>query len=120
MRNRSRLLTPKLASVLCRNPKEDTSNELLLDKHAQLVTAALWNALFGCASSAPRQVSAIKSIEIYNLALHVADRLKQPELLARTYYYLGRTYSRTNEFANAIQAYETSGKLFKKLDLKAT
>jgi hypothetical protein len=27
----------QLASVLCRNPKEETTNELLLDKHAQLV-----------------------------------------------------------------------------------
>jgi hypothetical protein len=35
----------QLASVLCRNPKEDTTNELLLDKNAQLVNVTLWNAL---------------------------------------------------------------------------
>ncbi len=110
----------QLASVLCGDPKEDTSNELLLDKHAQLVNVTLWNALLGCASSGPRQRSATKSTEIYKLALHVADRLKKPELLAKTYYYLGRTSSRTNDFVNAIQAYETSGKLFEKAGLESS
>src|ERR1044071_10352720 len=55
----------QLASVLCRNPKEDTSNKLLLDKNTQLVNATLWNALLDCASSAQRQGSATKSVEIY-------------------------------------------------------
>jgi hypothetical protein len=63
----------QLASVLCRNPKEDPSNELLLDNNAQLVTVTLWNALLDCAASARRQESANKSTEIYKLALRVAD-----------------------------------------------
>lgn len=102
----------QLASVLCRNPKEDTSNELLLDNHAQLVTVILWDALLDCASSAQRQGSATKSMETYKLMLRIADRLKKPELVATTYYYLGGTYSRANDFENSIQAYETSRKLF--------
>jgi tetratricopeptide (TPR) repeat protein len=57
-------------------------------------------------------------VEIYKLALHVADRLKQPELVATTYYYLGRTYSRMNNFENSIQAYETSRKLFEQAGLE--
>jgi tetratricopeptide (TPR) repeat protein len=57
-------------------------------------------------------------VEIYKLALRVADRLKKPELVATTYYYLGRTYSRTNDFANSIQAYETSRKLFEHAGLE--
>jgi tetratricopeptide (TPR) repeat protein len=102
----------QLASVLCRNPQAEARNELLLDKHAQLVNVTLWNGLLDCAASAPRQGSGLKSVEIYKLALHIADRLKKPELVASTYYYLGRTYSRMNDFANSIQAYETSKKLF--------
>ena len=102
----------QLASVLCRNEKEKTTNELLLDKHAQLVNVTLWKALLDCASSAQRQGSATKSIEIYKLALGVADRLNKPELAASSYYYLGRAYSRTNEFADSLQAYETSRKFF--------
>jgi CHAT domain-containing protein/tetratricopeptide (TPR) repeat protein len=109
----------QLASVLCRNEKEKTTNELLLDKHAQLVNVILWKALLDCASSGPRQGSATKSIEIYKLALRVADRIEKPELVATTYYYLGRAYSRTNEFASSIQAYETSRKLFQQAGLES-
>ena len=109
----------QLASVLCRNPQEEARNELLLDKHAQLVNVTLWNALLDCASSAQRQGSATKSMEIYRLALRVADRLKQPELVAATYYYLGRTYSQTNNFSNSIEAYETSRKLFEQAGLES-
>lgn len=107
----------QLASVLCRN-REDTTNELLLDKHAQLVNATLWNALLDCANSAQRQGSTTKSIEIYKLALRIADRLKKPEVVATTYYYLGRTYSRMNDFENSIQSYETSRKLFEQARLE--
>ena len=109
----------QLASVLCRNPKEEKTNELLLDNNAQLVNVTLWNVLLDCASSAPRQRSATNSMAIYKLALRVADRLKKPELVATTYYYLGRTYSRTNDFANSIQAYETSRELFEHAGLES-
>jgi CHAT domain-containing protein len=108
----------QLASVLCRN-REDTANELLLDKYAQLVNVTLWNALLDCANSAQRQGSTTKSIEIYKLTLRVADRIKKPEVVATTYYYLGRTYSRMNNFENSIQAYETSRKLFEQAGLES-
>jgi CHAT domain-containing protein len=109
----------QLASVLCRNPQEEARNELLLDKNSRLVNVTLWNALLDCASSAPRQGSTTKSMEIYKLAVRVADRLKKPELVATTYYYLGRTYSQTNDFANSIEAYETSRKLFEQARLES-
>jgi CHAT domain-containing protein len=109
----------QLASVLCRNPQEEARNELLLDKNSQLVNVTLWNGLLDCASSAPRQGSTTKLMEIYRLALRVADRLRQPELVAATYYYLGRTYSQTNDFANSIEAYETSRKLFEQAGLES-
>jgi len=109
----------QLASVLCRNREEDTSNELLLDKHAQLVNVSLWNALLDCANSAQRLGSTTKSIEIYKLALRIADRLNKPEAVATTYYYLGRTYSRMNDFEDSIQAYETSRKLFEQAGLES-
>jgi CHAT domain-containing protein len=109
----------QLASVLCRNPEEETRNELLLDKNAQLVNVTLWNALLDCANSAQRQGSTTKSIEIYKLALRIADRLNKPEVVATTYYYLGRTYSQMNDFENSIQAYETSRKLFKTAGLES-
>ena len=109
----------QLASVLCRNPQAEARNELLLDKHAQLVNVTLWNALLDCANSAQRQGSTTKSIEIYKLALRIADRLNKPEVVATTYYYLGRTSSRMNDFENSIQAYETSRKLFEQAGLES-
>src|ERR1044072_7215380 len=108
----------QLASVLCRN-REDTSNELLLDKHAQLVNVTLWNPLLDCANPAQRQGSTTKSIMIYKLALRIADRLNKPEVVATTYYYQGRTYSQMNDFENSIQAYETSRKLFEQAGLES-
>src|SRR5215213_4645842 len=47
----------QLASVLCRKPQEDATNELVLDRNAQLVNVTLWQALLDCAASAPRHGS---------------------------------------------------------------
>src|SRR5947208_11986333 len=55
----------QLASMLCRNPKEEATNEQLLEKNAQLVTVTLWNTLLNCALSAEHQESPAKSVEIY-------------------------------------------------------
>ena len=109
----------QLASILCRNPTDEPTNQLLLDKNAQLVNVTLWNALLKCASSAQRQQLRAKSIEIFKVALHVADLLKQPELVATTYYYLGQTYSVSNDVENSIQAYETSRRLFEKAGIQS-
>lgn len=109
----------QLASMLCRNHKEEATNELLLDKNAQLVNVTLWNALLNCASSAQRKGPPAKSIEIYKLTLRVAERLNKPELLATTYYYLARAYSGMSDFENSIHAYETSRKLFEQAGIES-
>ena len=108
----------QLASMLCRNPNGEATNEQLLNKNAQLVTVTLWNTLLNCAI-AQHQKSPTKSIEIYKLTLRVAERLNKPELIATTYYYLGRTYSGMTAVENAIQAYETSRKLFEQAGIKS-
>ena len=108
----------QLASILCRNSKDEATNERLLDKHTQLVNVTLWHALLDCASSEQRPGSPSKSIEIYKLALRVADRLENPELLATTYYYLGRTYLGMNDLENSIRAYETSRKIFEQAGIE--
>ena len=70
----------RLALILCRNPTEEATNELLLNKNAQLVNVTLWNALLDCASDAQRKGSPARSIEIYKLTLTVANRLNKSEL----------------------------------------
>jgi len=109
-----------LASILCRAPTQEAVNEKLLNTNAQLVNATLWSALLDCASSAQSQGSPARPIEIYKLTLRVADRLNKPELVATTYYYLGRTYSRMNAVENSIQAYETSRKLFEQAGIESS
>ena len=106
----------QLALVLCRNPNDEATTELL-NKNAQLVNATLWNALLDCASSA-RPGSTAKSPDIYKLTLRVANRLNKPELVATTYYYLGRTYSGRNDVENSIHAYESSRKLFEQAGIE--
>ena len=109
----------QFASVLCRNPTEGETNELL-SKNPQLVNVILWGALLECASEDQRQRSPATSIEIYKLSLHVANRLNRPELVATTYYYLGRTYGLTNDFESSIKAYETGRKLFKEAEIESS
>jgi len=106
----------QLASMLCQNPKEDAANELL-DKHAKLVNETLWNTLVKCASST-RQ-SASESIEIHKLTGRVAERINKPELTATSHYYLGRTYWGMSDFEHAIEAYETSRKLFEQAGIQS-
>jgi CHAT domain-containing protein len=106
----------QLASVLCRNPKEERTNELL-DKNVQLVNLTLWNALLDCASARQQEPPA-KLIEIYKVSLRVANLLQKPELAATSYYHLGRTYSLINDIGNSIQAYETSRNLFEKAGIE--
>ena len=108
----------RLAALLCQNPKEETTNELL-NKNAQLINVTLWNRLLNCALSAADQHSPSELIKVYKITLHVANRLSKPEFIATTYYHLGRTYSRMNDFENAVQAYETTRKLFEQAAIES-
>lgn len=109
----------QLASRLCRNAKEDGANELL-NKHAQLINVSLWNTLLKCASSAEHQQPPAKLVEIYKLSVYVADRLNKPELIATSYYHLGRTYWGMSDLEWSIEAYETSRKLFEEAGIQSS
>lgn len=108
----------QLISMLCRNPNADAVTEVQ-SNNARLVNVTLWNALLNCASSGQKQQSPAKSLEIYKLTIRVAELLNKPELVATTYYYLGRTYSGMNDIEDSIQAYETSRKLFEQAGLES-
>ena len=109
----------QFAATLCRTPTEETATKQLLDQSPQLVNVTLWNALLNCTLSAPHQQSPRKSIAIFKLMLRVADRINKRELVATTYYHLGRTYSLMSDFENSIQAYETSRRLFEQAGLES-
>lgn len=106
----------QLASMMCRNPAEEATNERLLTNNPQLVNVSLWNTLLNCASA---QKSPADAIQIYRLTVRVSDLLKRPDLAANTYYRIGRTYSAMNDFENAISAYETSRRLFEQAGIES-
>lgn len=108
----------QLGSIICHNPTDEATNEQLLNQHASFVTITLWNRVLNCASSVQHQ-SPATSIEIYKLAVRIADRLNKAELVATSYYYLGRTYSGMSDFENAIQSFATSRKVFEQAGLES-
>jgi CHAT domain-containing protein len=102
----------ELASVLCRAQEDEQSREQLLKLHPQLVNNQLWSALIKSAAAAYRGPSPEQSLTIYEIALQVVNQLNNPQLLAKTYYNIGRTYSGLNQLSKAVEAYEKSRRVF--------
>lgn len=102
----------QMVSVLCRPSTDDRSTEHLLKSHPQLVNSQLWTALIKRAVAEYYGPSRERSFAIYDIALSVADRMQNPRLLATTYYNIGRSYSGVNELSKALEAYESSQRIF--------
>lgn len=107
----------ELASVLCRAQEDEQSREQLLKSHPQLVNNQLWSALIKSAGAAYHGPSPEQSLEIYEIALQVVSQLHSPQLLAKTYYNIGRTRSGLNQLSKAVEAYETSRTIFEQAGL---
>src|SRR6266545_500655 len=108
----------ELASVLCRAQEEEQSREQLLKSYPQLVNNQLWSALIKSAAAAYHGPSPEQSLEIYEIALQVVSQLHSPQLLAKTYYNIGRTRSGLNQLSKAVEAYETSKTVFEQAGLQ--
>ena len=102
----------ELASALCLAQKDEQSREQLLKSNPQLVNNQLWNALIRSAVGAYHGPSPEQSLGIYQIALQVASKLHSQQLLAKTYYNIGRTYSGLNQLSKAVEAYEKSRTVF--------
>src|SRR5574341_411813 len=107
----------ELVSVLCRARENEQSREQLLKSHPQLVNNQLWSALTSRAIAAYYGPSPEQSLATYEIALEVARQLGNPQLLAKTYYNIGRTYSGLNQLSKAVEAYEKSKGLFEQAGL---
>ena len=108
----------ELASVLCRAHEDEQSREQLLKSHPQLVNNQLWSALIRSAGAAYHGPSPEQSLAIYEIALQVVSQLHSPQLLAKTYYNIGRTYSGLNQLSKAVDAYEKSRRVFEQAGLQ--
>ena len=107
----------ELVSALCRLDQDQQSREVLLNSHPELVNGQLWKDLNDLASAA-YVLSPKQSLDIYEVAIQVADQLHNPKLLATTYYNSGRIYSASNQFSKAIEAYEKSRGYFEQAGLQ--
>ncbi len=107
----------ELVSALCDAHRDPRAKELLLKAHPDLVNYRLWSALSDKAASANYTQPPQRALAIYEVAIQVATQLRDPKLLATTYYNLGRTYSGLNQLSKAVQSYEKSREYFQQAGL---
>ena len=85
---------------------------ILLKDNAQLLSEAFWQEILDAAVRRYSQNEQDRAFLLYAIAEQVAAELKNQKLLAKTYYYLGRSYSGLNQFDKAKAAYLESKKAF--------
>jgi tetratricopeptide (TPR) repeat protein len=95
----------ELAAALCHVERNERSRDALLEKYPKLIDSRLWEDVTGRAATAYYQESPEGSLKIYEVSIQVATKLRDPKLLARTYYNLGRTLSGLNQPDKAIESY---------------
>ena len=84
----------------------------LLKDNAQLLSEALWQAFMDAAAKKYSENLHDRSFLLYDIARQVALQLNEKKLLARTHYYLGRSYSGLNQLQKAKAAYIESQNAF--------
>ncbi len=92
----------ELASALCHVQKDEQAREALLRTYPQLIAGGLWEDVTRRAAAAYYQESPERALRIYEVSIQVATKLRDPKLLARTYYNLGGTFSGVNQLEKAI------------------
>ncbi len=91
---------------------QQLSIRTLIQQHQSLVTKRLWENLIAKAADSYYDKGADHSLALYDIALAVADHLKDAMLLASTRYNIGRTYSGLGKTAEAIRSCLESKRLF--------
>jgi CHAT domain-containing protein/Tfp pilus assembly protein PilF len=108
----------ELASALCRVQGTEQSRDALLTTHPLLIDSRLWEDVTRRAVAAYYQESPERAVGIYEVSKQVANKLRDPKLLAKTYYNLARTFSGMNQPEKAIASYERSRAYFEQVGLK--
>jgi len=86
--------------------------EGLCREYRKLITSRLWTWLSNSAAMSSSNEDLNGSIQAYRIALKVAEVLKDPRLMATSYYALGRQLAAMGRFADAIEAYSSSCNYF--------
>lgn len=108
----------ELATALCHSRENEQSRDALLKTYPQLVESRLWEDVTRRAAAAYYQESPDRAVKIYEVSIQIATKLRDPKLLARTYYNLARTFSGINQPEKAIEYYQRSGENFEQAGLK--
>lgn len=106
-----------LIAELCSPDQTKQSREALLKSHSNLVTSRLWDGLNIRAANEFYSTSPERALEIYEVALQVANQLNDQKLLAITHYNMGRTYSGLNNLTLAVETYLNSKREFEQAGL---
>jgi CHAT domain-containing protein len=84
----------------------------LLDDHSSLLSSDLWQRLTDEAARNYHHNDPGQAIVNYHLACTVALRLENQNLIGRSFYNLGRSYSALNQYDQAITAFLKSKEAF--------
>jgi CHAT domain-containing protein/tetratricopeptide (TPR) repeat protein len=101
-----------LISELIKIGNNQPSIRTLIQQHQSLVTKRLWEKLIAKAADSYYDKGADHSLALYDIALAVADHLKDARLRASTHYNIGRTYSGMGKTTEAIRSCLESKRLF--------
>jgi CHAT domain-containing protein len=101
-----------IAALVKAGNSQPPSIQAVLQQHHSIVTNQLWKKLIAKAANSYYVTGPDHSLAFYNIALAVADYLKDVRLLASTHYNIGRTYSGLGKATEAIQSCLESKKLF--------
>jgi len=102
----------ELISALVKIGNQQPSIRSLIQQHQSLIAKRLWERLIAKAADTSYDKGAGHSLALYDIALAVADHLKDGRLLASTYSNIGRTYSGLGKTTEAIRSCLESKRLF--------
>lgn len=84
----------------------------ILENNFLFISRQLWQTLMDAAARIYHDRQPDQAIETYRIAYEVALRLNDQNLLGRTFYNLGRSYSALNQFEKAKKAFLSSKAAF--------
>src|SRR5262245_15270764 len=90
-----------VASILALSSKDRSRARELLDRNDALISRDLWTRLTNEAENAERQGDPERCTFLYELAMQAAAKLKNPDLQAKTAYWLGQAYFAKGDLAAA-------------------
>src|ERR1044072_9959198 len=107
-----------LATALCSVESNEKARDDLLNSYPTLTDRCVWEDISNRAAAASYDQSPTRTLQIYDVLIQVATKLSQPQLLARSYYNLARTFSGLNQRDNAIESYIKSNMYFERAALR--